>query len=115
MMLVMEDGPSLWLARATPRAWLQQGKRIGVTKAPTCFGTLVYEIVSDVDNGKITAAVQMPSRNPPKSVLLRFRHPKALPIKSVEVNGKPWTDFDKYREIIRLHGLTGTVVARANY
>ena len=57
--------------------------------APTHFGTVAYEIVSDVDHGKITATVEMPSRNPPKSVLLRLRHPKALPIKSVTVNGKP--------------------------
>ena len=35
--------------------WLQQGKRIAVKNAPTCFGALAYEIVSDVDNGKITA------------------------------------------------------------
>ena len=59
---------------------------------------MAYEIVSDVDHGKITATVEMPSRNPPKSVLLRFRHPKASPIKSVTVNGKPWTDFDPVKE-----------------
>ena len=53
-MLVMETGNSLWLARATPRAWLEQGKRIGVQNAPTYFGTVAYEIVSDVDNGKIS-------------------------------------------------------------
>ena len=59
-MLVMETGDSLWLARATPRAWLEQGKRIGVKNAPTYFGTVAYEIVSDVDNGKISATVEMP-------------------------------------------------------
>jgi hypothetical protein len=115
MMLVMEEGQSLWLARATPRAWLNQGQKIGVTSAPTFFGTLAYEIVSDVGNGKITATVQIPSRDAPKSVFLRFRHPKASPIKSVEVNGKPSTDFDKDKEYIRLQGLTGTVAVQANY
>ncbi len=44
-------------------------------------------MVSIADNGKITATVEMPLRNPPKSVLLRLRHPKALPIKSVMLNG----------------------------
>jgi hypothetical protein len=115
MMLVMEEGDSLWVARATPRAWLKQGQKIGVRNSPTFFGTLAYEIVSDVDHGRTTATVQMPSRNAPKSVLLRLRHPKALPIKSVEVNGKPWTDFDKDKEYIRLHGLTGAVAVRASY
>ena len=97
-LLVMEDGQSLWIARATPRAWLEQGKKISVRNAPTYFGTLAYEIVSDVDHGKIAATVEMPSRNPPKTVLLRFRHPQALPIKSVTVNGNPWTDFDPTRK-----------------
>ena len=101
-LLVMEDGQSLWLARATPRVWLEQGKKIAVKNAPTYFGTLAYEIVSDVDHGKITATVEIPSRNPPKSVVVRFRHPKAAPIKSAMVNGKPWSDFDPAKEIVRL-------------
>ena len=65
-LLVMEDGRTLWLARATPRAWLEQGERISVKNAPTHFGATAYEIVSDVDHGKITATVEMPSRNPPQ-------------------------------------------------
>jgi hypothetical protein len=114
-MLVMEESESLWLARATPRVWMEQGKRISVKNAPTQFGTTAYEIVSDVDHSKITATVEMQSRNPPKSVLLRFRHPKASPIKSVEINGKDWKDFDGNKEVIRLEGLTGNVVVQANY
>jgi hypothetical protein len=34
-MLVMENGQSLWLARATPRVWLEQGKKIAVKNACT--------------------------------------------------------------------------------
>ena len=86
-MLVMEDGKDLWLARATPRAWLRQGNRIAVRGAPTWFGTVGYEIVSDVDHGKITATVEMPSRTPPAAVLLRLRHPKALPIQASRSTG----------------------------
>jgi hypothetical protein len=56
-LLAMEDGQKLWVARATPRAWLAQGKKIAVRNAPTYFGTLAYEIVSDVDHGRITAKV----------------------------------------------------------
>jgi hypothetical protein len=114
-MLVMEEGESLWLARATPRAWLEQGKKISVKNAPTHFGTVAYEIVSDVDNGKINATVEMPSRNPPKEVVLRFRHPKGTPIKSVTVNGKPWTEFNKDKETITLKDLTGAVAVSAQY
>jgi hypothetical protein len=114
-LLVMEDGDSLWLARATPRTWLEQGRKIAVKHAPTHFGDVGYEIISDADNGKIAATVEMPSRTPPKSVVLRFRHPKASPIKGVTVNGKSWTDFDAAKETIELKGLTGTVEVVATY
>ena len=114
-MLVMENGQSLWLARATPRVWLEQGKKIAVKNAPTYFGSVAYEIVSDVDNGKITATVEIPSRNPLKSVIVRFRHPKATPIRSVMVNGEPWTGFDKDKEVIEPTGLTGKVAIIAGY
>jgi len=114
-MLVMEDGKDLWLARATPRAWLEQGKKISVRSAPTFFGAASYEIVSDVDHGRITATVEMPSRRPPQSVLLRFRHPKALPIRSVAVNGKPWSSFRRDKETVELGGLPGKITVVAGY
>jgi hypothetical protein len=112
-MLVMEQGDSLWIARATPRAWLEQGQKITVKNAPTHFGTVGYEIVSDADHGKIAATVEIPSRNPPKMVLLRLRHPQNSSLKSVLVNGKPWNDFDAASETIRLHDKQGTLKVEA--
>ena len=114
-MFVMEDGGRLWLARATPRAWLEQGKRIAVKNAPTQFGTVSYEIVSDVRNHRITATVALPTRHAPQSLLLRLRHPQAAPLRSVEVNGQPWRTFEKDKEAIRLDGLKGSVTVRASY
>jgi len=114
-MLVMEEGRTLWLARMTPRDWLKQGRKISVKNAPTHFGTVDYEIVSDVDKGRITATAQMPSRSTPKAVMLRFRHPKADPIGSVTVNGKDWKNFDAATEVIHLDGLKGKLSVQANY
>jgi hypothetical protein len=114
-LLVMEQGDLLWLARATPRAWLEQGKRISVRNAPTYFGTLAYEITSHVENGQIHATVEIPTRKPPKSALLRLRHPSAAPIRRVTVNGKNWSGFDRAQELIRLEGVQGTVVVVAEY
>ena len=51
----------------------------------------------------------------PHAVLLRLRHPQAVPIKGVAVNGRPWTDFDAAKEVIRLHDLQGTVQVEASY
>jgi len=114
-LLVMEEGQSLWVARATPRVWLEQGKKIGVKNAPTYFGPLAYEIASDVDNGKIVAAVEVPSRRPPQAVILRLRHPKRTPIKVVTVNGQAHGDFDPAKEIIRLRDVRGPVTVEAAY
>lgn len=114
-LLVMESGPNLWLGRGTPRAWLEQGKRISVKHAPTQFGTVDYEIVSDVANDKIRATVTMPNRNPPREVWLRLRHPRSAPIKAVTVDGKAWRDFDPTKEVVKLHGLKGAVTVEVRY
>jgi len=114
-MLVMEEGRALWVARATPRTWLEQGKTITVKNAPTYFGSFAYEIQSDADNGKIQVTLEVPSRKAPDVIHLRLRHPKAAPIKSVTVNGQAWPDFDTVKEIVNLHEVTGTTMVVANY
>jgi hypothetical protein len=86
-----------------------------VKNSPTHFGTVAYEIVSDVDHGKVTATVDMPSRSPPKTVCLRLRHPQSSPLKSVMVNGRPWTEFDPVKEVIRLHEVGGIIKLEATY
>jgi len=114
-MLVMEIGDCLWLARATPRAWLAQGRRIRVENSPTHFGGLDYEIVSDVDHGQITATVKLPSRKTPQEIMLRLRHPHAAPIKSVTINGQDSQAFDAARELVRLSQGTGKVAVTVRY
>lgn len=79
------------------------------------FGTLAYEIVSDVAGGRINAVLEMPSRKAPREVLLRLSHPKAAPIRSVAVNGKEWKDFDATRELVRLGNVPAKVTVTASY
>ena len=76
---------------------------------------LAYEIVSEADNGKITATVEVPSRKAPKEVLLRLRHPRAAPIKNVTINGKESKEFDAAHEVVRLSNFTGRVVVTVSY
>ncbi|HWD38626.1 MAG TPA: hypothetical protein VG944_07240 [Fimbriimonas sp.] len=114
-LLVMEEGSELWLAKGTPRAWLEQGKEISVRNAPTCFGTMSYKITSDVDHGQIAAEVSIPDRSQAKVILLRLRHPRGMPMRSVTVNGRPWSKFDTYKEVVSLAGLKGTVNVVCRY
>ena len=83
--------------------------------APSWFGPVGYEIVSDVEHGTIRATVQMPSRKAPREVLLRLRHPEGLPMKRVTVNGKPWSGFSAAEECVKLVGASGEVHVEALY
>jgi hypothetical protein len=45
--------------------------------ATTDAGKTIYHFVSDVENGKMSARVEIPGRKAPKAVPLRLRHPEA--------------------------------------
>lgn len=102
-MLVFEepDDAVVWLAKATPRDWLAHGQKISVRNAPTRFGNVSYEIRSDIDNGRILATVRLPEAFPAK-VELRLRTPLGNTMRSVKVNGRPWTDFSAERQTVTI-------------
>jgi hypothetical protein len=102
-MLVREfDDETLLLAQATPRRWLEDGKRIEVKRAPTWFGNVSFEIQSLARSGSIRATFQLDERQSVKSVLLRLRHPDGMQIRHVTVNGEAWHDFDAAKEWVRI-------------
>lgn len=102
------DGPAvpqdLYLGQAIPRYWLGDGKSIGIDKAATHFGPMSLRITSQVGQGKITAKLDPPTRNRPKTIYLRLRHPESKPIQKVTVNGQPWEKFDVKKEWVVLPG-----------
>jgi hypothetical protein len=102
-MLVNElrsDG-ALFIGQAIPRAWLADGKRIRVERAPTYFGRVSLRIDSAAATGRITAEVEFAGTHRPSTVLIRIRHPDKKPLRSVTVNGAPWADFDTVKEWVR--------------
>jgi hypothetical protein len=101
-MLVMEKKTDLFLARGTPREWLQHGKRIVVNQAPSYFGALSYSIQSREREGEIEARVVPPNRQRPRALYLRLRHPEKAKIKQVTINGRPWSRFDPEKEWIEI-------------
>jgi hypothetical protein len=92
----------LLLLPAVPRRWLEHGKQLRADGLPTAFGPVSVALQSEVANGHITVDVIPPDRVTPASITLRLRHPNASVLKSVTVNGKPWTDFDARQEWILL-------------
>ena len=102
-MLIHElDDDTLLLLQATPRKWLEDGKTIKIDRAPTYYGRLSMKIDSHAASNRILAQINMPERKHPRSLIVRLRHPRGQPIKSVTVNGQDWTDFDIEKEWLRI-------------
>jgi hypothetical protein len=87
-LLVWENDQQLWLARAVPKEWLEDGKSIIVKRAQSLFGPVDMTIRSAVKQERITAELLLPRRNPPAEVWLRLRHPEGLYPKRVFVNDR---------------------------
>ena len=116
-MLVIEDPdePVVWLAKATPRVWLEQGKHIAVADAPTRFGTVGYELHSDIDHGRISALMHLPEGYR-AATKLRLRVPGGKTLRTVTVNGSPWSDFSAEQEVVNIpSGHRGKISVEASY
>jgi hypothetical protein len=117
-MLVFEDPATqmLWLAKGTPRAWLESGQSITVANAPTKWGGIGFEIRSRMDERYIEASVDLDLLRSPAGVKLRLRAPEGYRIRSVGVNGKSWTHFDPDEESVTLPSeAKGRVSVTAHY
>ncbi|HTL58667.1 MAG TPA: hypothetical protein VL361_23475 [Candidatus Limnocylindrales bacterium] len=103
-MVVFEDpaADTLWLAKATPRSWLEDGQRIAVTNAPTRWGTVAFRLESHLRERRIDCNVTLPSRETPGAIKLRLRAPLSNTIHSVTLNGKAWNQFDPGEETVNL-------------
>jgi hypothetical protein len=102
-MLVFEDPKTdtLWLAKGTPRSWLEDGKSFSASNAPTKWGKVEFSVASHLNKGVVTATIQFsPSAGP--LTKLRLRAPEGNKISSVMLNGKAWSQYDASEETITL-------------
>ena len=117
-MLVFEEPGSdtLWLAKGTPRAWLEDGQTIAVSRAPTPWGRLSFTLRSHLQAGMVEAMVELPPTPPTARVKLRLRVPEGHRIRSVTANGKSWEQFDAEEETVTMPpGAKGRVVLTVRY
>ncbi len=103
-MLVMERGDQLWLAPFITDRWLADGKVVAVQNAPTRFGKVSYRITSHVKEGFVAAVVEPPTRNAPRELVIRLRHPDGKRIQSVTLNGSPHAKFDPDESTVAVPG-----------
>jgi len=102
-MLVFEerDKDVLWLNRACPRRWLEDGKKIVVRNAPTRWGNISYCVESHTGKNHISAEVDF-AAPAPKSLLIKFRlrQPNGKKISNVIVDGAKWRAMDQKQETV---------------
>ena len=96
----------LFLAQATPRAWLEDGKTIDVKEAPTCFGPVSYRIQSHVAEKYVQVAVTLPERNAMTATKLKLRLPQPYRIAEVTA-GDTLVPFDAATEELELSKVRG--------
>ena len=114
-MLARTVGDDLWLMQATPRRWMKDGEEIEVRNLQTEFGPLTYSVTSHLASGMIAAKVSEPTRHPAGKVKVRFRVPENHTMRSVSVNGQPWTDFDPAGEWVTLPGSLQEAAIEVHY
>lgn len=100
---------NLYIAHATPREWLEDGKTIEFNDAPTIFGLASCKIVSHINSGVVNVSLTIPSRDPIKGLYLKLRLPKGKHITGVKMNGRDYDKYNAQSEIIDLSGWKGHV------
>jgi hypothetical protein len=114
-MLVCCVGDTLHYGRAMPRDWLRRGRRIELRDVLTRFGKTSVAWEPDLSRRRIAATIKLPQRAAPGTILVRFRHGEARPLRSVTVNGRRWLAFDPAKADVDLTGLSGTVRVAVRY
>jgi hypothetical protein len=116
LMFVHEEGNDLYLGQVIPRYWMEDGKSASIQRAASYFGPLSLRLTSQAAEGKILAKLDPPTRNRPRTIYLRLRHPEGKPMRKVTVNGQSWEKFDINKEWLVLPGtVEGTQEVVATY
>lgn len=102
-MLVFEDPESdtVWLAKATPRNWLENGNAVSIAGAPTRFGRVGFRLKSRLAEDAVDADITLPPAFP-AAVKLRCRAPEGYRMAGVTLNGAVWSQFDAAGETVTL-------------
>jgi hypothetical protein len=94
------ESDTVWLGKAIPRQWLRDGETVSVTNAPTRWGRVSFSIASRAKAGRVDVSVRFPATGLRAETRLRIRADGDAPMKSVTLNGKPWTRFEPASEVV---------------
>jgi len=105
----------LHFGRAVPRKWFAGARPFGLHGVSTRFGDAGIQYEPLLDKKRIGARLELSLREPPKEILVRFRHPEGKAVKSVMVNGKRHKKFDKKTGDVNITGMNGKVHVEVTY
>jgi hypothetical protein len=107
-MLYMERGDKLDLLPGIPRAFLEDGKRIELSKAASYFGPVSLKVESRLNQNQIIATVECPTNRNLKSVSLRLPHPQGR--KAAWVKGGTYDSVNERVVISPFNGRTEIIL-----
>lgn len=105
-LLLREDGNELRLGEGIPHQWLEPGKRVKVSSAPTEFGPVSYEIQSRA-KGSYAIHFDPPQRRAPVKIVLTLRDPQERRIRFI--TGAPHGKISFFGQSLSLNPSAGPV------
>ena len=96
------DQPRVWIGRAIPRHWLEEGMETHLGRAPTRYGSFDISYRSTiVSKGTITVDIT-PPRQAGSELHVRVRAPLGYTLSRVRVNGRAHADIDHESDTVRI-------------
>jgi len=92
-MMVLDDSDDdrLYFAKGLPRDWVTSGKEIKIEQAPTRWGRVNFSLLTNKEEKRVVAKVQLARPGAPKEIQVKLRLPLSSSLKSVTVNGRTAT------------------------
>jgi hypothetical protein len=109
-MLYMEDKDTLRLLPGIPRAWLAEGKEIKLKNMVSYFGHFSLKVLSNIEEGVISASISCDPERKPAAIILRLPHP--LNRKARSVSGGV---YDPKTETVKIAPFTGKAIIELKF
>lgn len=107
-MLYMEDADTLHLLPGIPRAYLENGKRIELSRAASYFGPVSVKVESKLNQDQIVASIQCATDRNLKSITVRLPHPQGR--KAVWVKGGTYDPDTEQVRISQFNGVAQVIL-----
>jgi len=119
-MFVYVDRGTLHVGRALPRAWFASlagphEEEIAAEGVSTRFGRVGVRYRASPSADGITADLDLDLREAPGRILVRFRHPRKRPIRSVRLDGEAHAAIDAVKGDVDVTGRAGRLHIEAIY